>query len=210
MMGDCSLKRSTVSGRVYTKNDYQYITVNTETKSKTVTSLISRSIKPGYEKDYDDWLRRFLEFERKALGYLGTTVVLPGGTNSNIRYIIRRFTDKASMDIWDNSPDVQRLLQEANRYSTRHYEIATGLETWFMLPNLRPVMPPPRWKMAIVVFVAAYTTSMLSRSLLGFLFSDWPLIASTLIYSTILVISLTYLLLPILSRIFKRWLYTGG
>lgn len=120
MMGDCSLKRNTVSGRVYTKNDYQYITVNTETKSKTVTSLINRSIKPGYEKDYDDWLRRFLEFERKALGYLGTTVVLPGGTNSNIRYIIRRFTDKASMDIWDNSPEVQRLLQEANRYSTRN------------------------------------------------------------------------------------------
>ena len=52
-------------------------------KSKTVTSLISRSIKPGYEKDYDDWLRRFLEFERKALGYLGTTVVLPGGANYN-------------------------------------------------------------------------------------------------------------------------------
>jgi antibiotic biosynthesis monooxygenase (ABM) superfamily enzyme len=146
MMGDCSLKRNTVSGRVYTKNAYQYITVNTETKSKMVTSLISRSIKPGYEKDYDDWLRRFLEFERKALGYLGTTVVLPGSTNSNIRYIIRRFTDKASMDIWDNSPEVQRLLQEANRYSTRHYETATGLETWFMLPNLKPVMPPPRWK----------------------------------------------------------------
>ena len=69
-MGDCLLKQIIVSGRVYTKNDYQYFTVNTETKSKTVTSLISRSIKPGYEKDYDDWLRRFLEFERKALGYL--------------------------------------------------------------------------------------------------------------------------------------------
>ena len=53
--------------------------------SKTVTSLISRSIKPGYEKEYDDWLRRFLAFERRALGYLGTTVVIPGGTSSNIR-----------------------------------------------------------------------------------------------------------------------------
>jgi uncharacterized protein len=101
----------------YIQKNYQWVTVTIETKSKTVTSLISRSIKPGYEKDYDDWLRRFLEFERKALGYLGTTVVLPGGTNSNRRYIIRRFTDKASMDIWDNSPDVQRLLQEANKYS---------------------------------------------------------------------------------------------
>lgn len=75
--------------------------------SKTVTSLISRSIKPGYEKEYDDWLRRFLAFERRALGYLGTTVVLPGGTSSNIRYIIRRFTDMASLEIWDNSPDAK-------------------------------------------------------------------------------------------------------
>ena len=171
--------------------------------------MISRSIKPGYEKDYDDWLRRFLEFVRKALGYLGTTVVLPGGTNSNIRYILRRFTDKASMDIWDNSPDVQRLLQEANRYSTRTLRNSHRSRNMVHAPNLKPVMPPPRWKMAIVVFVAAYTTSMLSRSLLGFLLSDWPLITSTLMYSTILVISLTYLLLPIFSLIFKRWLYPG-
>jgi antibiotic biosynthesis monooxygenase (ABM) superfamily enzyme len=86
--------------------------------------LISRNIKPGYEKDYDDWLRRLLALERKALGYLGTTVVLSGGINSNIWYIIRRFTYKASMEIWDNSPDVRKLIQEVNRYSTRHYEMA--------------------------------------------------------------------------------------
>ena len=158
----------------------------------TVTSLISRSIKPGYEKDYDDWLRRFLAFERKALGYLGTTVILPGGTNSNIRYIIRRFTDKASMEIWDKSSDVQRLLQEVNIYSTRHYATATGLETWFMLPDLKTVVPPPRWKMAIVVFIAA-------RSFLSPLLSEWPLIASTVIITTILVVSLTYIVLPAFS-----------
>jgi uncharacterized protein len=177
--------------------------------SKTITSLISRSIKPGYEKEYDDWLRRFLAFERRALGYLGTTVVIPGGTRSNIRYIIRRFTDRASMEIWDNSPDVEKLLNEANRYSTRHYEMATGLETWFVLPDLKTVVPP-RWKMAIVVFIAAYTTSLLSRSFLSPLYSEWPLVASTIISTTILVVSLTYFALPVLSRLLRRWLYPGS
>jgi antibiotic biosynthesis monooxygenase (ABM) superfamily enzyme len=38
--------------------------------SKTVTSVISRSIRPGYEKDYDDWVQRYLALERKAPGYL--------------------------------------------------------------------------------------------------------------------------------------------
>ena len=53
--------------------------MNVENTSKTVTSVISRSIKPGYEKDYDDWVLRYLALERKALGYLGTTIILPGG-----------------------------------------------------------------------------------------------------------------------------------
>src|SRR5215208_7425917 len=193
-----------MDGRVYTKKDYQYIKVNIESNpSKTVTSLISRRINPGHEKDYDDWLRRFLAFER-------TTVVLPSGTSYNIRYIIRRFTDKASMEIWDNSQDVQKLLKEANRYSTRHYETATGLETWFMLPDLKTVVPPPRWKMAIVVFIAAYTTSLLARSFLSPLLSEWPLIASTVIFTTILVISLTYIALPAFSQLLRRWLYPGN
>lgn len=143
-----------------------------------------------------------LAFERRAMGYLGTTVVIPGGTSSNIRYIIRRFTDRASNEIWDNSPDVQKLLYEANRYSTRHYETATGLETWFVLPDLKTVVPP-RWKMAIVVFIAAYTTSLLSRAFLSPVYSEWPLLASTIISTTILVVSLTYFALPVLSRLLR-------
>ena len=59
-----------------------------------VTSVICRNIKAGKDKDYDDWLRRYLTFERKAPGYLGTTIILPGGASSNSRYIIHRFTNR--------------------------------------------------------------------------------------------------------------------
>lgn len=41
-----------------------------------VTKVVSRKIKPGYEKEYDDWLRRYLAIERKASGYLGTTIIM--------------------------------------------------------------------------------------------------------------------------------------
>ena len=39
-----------------------------------VTTVICRMIKPGHEKDYNYWIRRYLELERKAAGYLGTTI----------------------------------------------------------------------------------------------------------------------------------------
>ena len=69
---------------------------------KEVTEVISRNIKPGREKDYDDWLRRYMILENKVPGYLGTTVIAPGGNTSSVRYIINRFSDKASMDAWES------------------------------------------------------------------------------------------------------------
>ena len=70
---------------------------------KEIIEVISRNIKPGHEKDYDDWLRRYMIHENKVHGYLGTTIIAPGGNTSSVRYIINRFSDKASKDAWGSS-----------------------------------------------------------------------------------------------------------
>jgi antibiotic biosynthesis monooxygenase (ABM) superfamily enzyme len=103
-----------------------------------------------------------------------------------------------------------KLLEEVNNYSERYHETATGLETWFALPTLKTqisLTPPPRWKMAIVVFIAAYAISSLSRFILNPLLEQWPLLGNTVIYTAILVASLTYFAMPVLSRLLRQWLY---
>ena len=174
-----------------------------------VTTVICRKIRPGHEKDYNDWVRRYLTLERKAPGYLGTTIIITGGSKSPLQYIIRRFADKAAMERWDNSEESLKLLKEANDYSTRHYDTSTGLETWFTLPELKTLSqsPPPRWKMAIVIFFAAYAISSLSRYILNPFIAQWPILGNTVIYSAILVVSLTYFALPIGNRLLRHWLY---
>jgi antibiotic biosynthesis monooxygenase (ABM) superfamily enzyme len=176
-----------------------------------ITTVICRRVRPGHEKDYNDWVRRYLTLERKAPGYLGTTMIIPGGSKSPLRYIIRRFADKAVMERWDNSEESLRLLKEANDYSTRHYDTSTGLETWFKLPDLKTLSqsPPVRWKMAIVIFFAAYAISSLSRSILNPFIGQWPMLGDAVIYTAILVVSLTYFALPIANRVLRHWLYPG-
>ena len=61
----------------------------------------------------------------------------------------------------ENSQQSLELIEEANKCSTRYYERATGLETWFTLPYLKAIVAPPKWKMAIVTFIAAYGISSL-------------------------------------------------
>jgi antibiotic biosynthesis monooxygenase (ABM) superfamily enzyme len=54
--------------------------------SKEVIFVVSRNIKAGCEKEYDDWLRRYLILEKKVPGYIGTTIIMQGGSNSVVKH----------------------------------------------------------------------------------------------------------------------------
>ncbi len=179
---------------------------DTERASEEVTVVVNIRIKPGCEKDYDEWLGRFLILERKVPGYLGTITIIETGTDSSARHVIHRFRDKASLEAWENSEDLHKLAEEANKYSTPYRQKATGLETWFTLPDLKAIVPPPRWKMAIVTFIAAYCISLLASFILRPYLGLQPLLFNLFI-TIILVIGLTYFAMPLLSRLLRRWLY---
>jgi len=172
--------------------------------SKEVTEVICRNIVAGHEKDYDDWLRRFMISERRFSGYPGTTIIAPGGNISSVRYVINRFADQASLDAWENSEVALSLIDEVSKYST--LQRVTGLETWFNLPNLKTMSAPPKWKMAIVSFIAAYSISSVAHNILSIYLGQRPLLTE-LLMTIILVIGLTYFAMPLLSRLLRHWLY---
>ena len=89
---------------------------DTERASKEATVVVSVRIRPGCEKDYEEWLGRFLILERKVPGYLGTITIMKTGTNSNARHVIHRFKDKVSLEAWENSEDLRKLREESNKY----------------------------------------------------------------------------------------------
>jgi antibiotic biosynthesis monooxygenase (ABM) superfamily enzyme len=127
-------------------------------------------------------------------------------TDSTVRHIIHRFRDKASLDAWENSEELGKLIAEVDNYSTPYLQKANGLETWFTLPDLRAIVPPPKWKMAIVAFIGAYCISSVSLYVLSLLLEQ-QLLLINLFMNIILVIGLTYFAMPLLSRLLRRWLY---
>lgn len=172
--------------------------------SMEFTEIICRNITSGHERDYDNWLQRFMVSERQFPGHLGTTIIAPGGNISSVRYIINRFADQASLDAWENSEVALSLLEEVNKYST--LQRVTGLETWFNLSNLKTIIAPPKWKMAIVSFIAAYSISSVTQYILSIYLGQRPLLTDILM-TIILVVGLTYFAMPLLSRLLRHWLY---
>jgi uncharacterized protein len=81
------------------------------------------------------------------------------------------------------------------------------MEAWFTLPSQPPIKPPPRYKIAILSWVAVYAL----LSLLGFslapLLAALPAFVRTFIISVIMVLLMTYLVMPWMTQWTKAWLY---
>jgi uncharacterized protein len=186
------------------------MTASTENPQEGTTEVISHEIRPGRERDFDDWLRRILALKVRSPGYLGSTVISPSGGESRLRYVVTRFQDKASLEAWRKSPDRARFFEEVGTYAIPHLDQATGLETYFGLPGRSSFVPPPRWKITAVTLVASFLISLTARFLLDTYFVRLGPPLSTFRFTAILVIVLAYLALPALTRLLQGWLYPAG
>jgi len=174
--------------------------------SEATTVVVRRNITPGYVAQFDDWLRRFIEVERRTPGYLGTTVIVPEGSET-VRYIVHRFESEAASQRWENDPERLAMLAEANRYSTPLLDRQTGLETWFKIPGIPSVLAPPRWKMALVLLAGATLISVTARYLIGGYLATLPVPLAAFLMSAILVVFLTWVVMPNFTRWLRPWLY---
>ncbi len=173
---------------------------------KSVTVVVSRRVLPGHEKDYDAWVRKLVEAATQAPGNTGATMLFPEPGKPGLHHVVLRFTDQDSVHRWEDSYPRQKLSHEADAFSVRSRQEATGLETWFSIPEC-PDLTPPRWKMFLVTSLAVYISSSIIVPVQGRL-EDWPFLAGNILSSLFVVGSLTWGLMPWFSRyIFRKWLY---
>jgi antibiotic biosynthesis monooxygenase (ABM) superfamily enzyme len=65
---------------------------------------------------------------------------------------------------------------------------------------------PPRYKLALLTWAGAYAVITLLLTVLGPAMAPWPLGLRTLVLSTVMVVTLTWLVIPVLTRLFRKWL----
>jgi uncharacterized protein len=69
---------------------------------------------------------------------------------------------------------------------------------------------PARYKLALLTWIGAYALITLTLALLGPAMASWPLALRTLVLSMTMVVSLTWLVMPRLTRLFQPWLTSNG
>jgi antibiotic biosynthesis monooxygenase (ABM) superfamily enzyme len=69
---------------------------------------------------------------------------------------------------------------------------------------------PPRYKLALLTWVGAYAVITAILDLLGPVMAPWPLPLRTLLISVLMVVTLTWLVIPSLTRLFQGWLVSAS
>jgi heme-degrading monooxygenase HmoA len=115
-----------------------------------VSVVVSRTIKPGHEADYEAWLVRAIGAARTFPGHLGADVVRPAA-GGRLYVLIFRFDSEAHLDAWETSPARAALVAEVAPLSEPDLQVRRqpGLETWFNPPDAgtpAPPVPGPRVK----------------------------------------------------------------
>lgn len=174
--------------------------------NQPVKIVIERRARPGAEEALRAWAERFVADASRSPGHEGGSVLSAPGSRSHV--ILLRFASAASMDAWQNSPAYGELIRAADQVSLpgEASQVRSGLETWFTLPDMpAPTKPPPKWKMAVVTWVALLPMVIALAYILAPL--RLPFLAQASLSTAIPVAMLTWVIMPRLTRVLYGWLY---
>ncbi|GAC1524246.1 MAG: antibiotic biosynthesis monooxygenase [Chloroflexota bacterium] len=183
----------------------------TETDTGPVTVSITATVKPGRERDFEEWLQGIGGAASAFAGHQGLNVLRPSGDSHAYVYIFR-FDSYAHLKDWEESQErrqwVERLPDLTQMEPKR--QMITGLEYWFTLPNAPGYPAPPRYKMMLLTLLVIYPLSTVLPPVLRPIISPLPLLLRGLVITILLVFSMTYIIMPRVTRLFALWLFPSS
>ena len=177
-----------------------------------ITVVLSRRVRPGREAEFEGVLARVAREALKFPGHQGVSVLRPVPGGRSIYTIVVHFRSKREWEAWEASPIRAQLLAEAEKLSEGGLEVrqVSGLEGWFQMPGSPVIVPPPRQKMAFVTWLAIFPI-LLVFNLWVLPWLAWiPFLLRLALVSGVTIYLMTYVVMPQMTRLFRRWLYMGS
>ena len=179
------------------------------TAPEAVTVVWSRQAKPGCQAALENVIERLAKAMATAPGYEGVVSLRPRVGHPPIYTMVAHFTSQSDLDAWVSSTIRGRLYAEAESVSVGGLNVqqAAGLEGWFQMPGQPLVVPPPRYKMAIITWLAIFPLLVAANLIATPLLPHVSPLVRLLPVSLVLIALMTWVVMPRMTRWFRFWLY---
>jgi len=174
-----------------------------------LTVVVSRRVIKGKESEFETLSSEMTQRASTFPGYLGATMFRPASPADPEYRIAFKFRDRDSLTVWEESQERAELLTQIESLLVvpSEREVTSGIVTWFTLPGQNPVQPPPKWKMTFVSWLALYPAVTLVFVLFGDLLAQMPLLLRTMAVTVVVMLLMSYVLMPRMTRWFAFWLF---
>ncbi|MGP3923171.1 antibiotic biosynthesis monooxygenase [Streptomyces sp. 8N616] len=179
-----------------------------------VTAVISHEVLPERQEDFERWQEKVLEAQREFPGFMGSEMFRPVQGVQDNWVVAFRFDTREHLDAWLRSGRREKLLEEGRNYfaSFDVRKVGSAFSGWFRFEEGTKEGIPPNWKQAMTVVLALYPTVMVLNLTVGFELGKFgvPDFFGLFISNVCSVAILTWLLMPVVTRAFDRWLAPSG
>ena len=169
---------------------------------------MTRRVRPGHEALYEEFLEGIIAAASVFPGHLGVEVFRPQSSAGEYRTVYR-FDTAEHLRAWLDSDERAAWLERAEPHAigAMRTSFVTGLETWFTLPAQPWAPPPPAYKMALITWVTIFPLITVVVVVTAPLLEGLPLVARLGITTALTVPLMTWVVMPRVTRLMRRWLY---
>lgn len=181
----------------------------THAEDSPVAVNITRRIKPGRVAEFEEWLSGITAAISRFPGFLGAEVSKSGGPMGTDYRIIVKFDSQSDLKRWEDSEELRewiRRVESLQEGSAQRHDVM-GIERWFVRPPSRDAQTPPRYKIVAITWLAIYPLITAVFYFFGDQLLRLPLGFRTLVVTAIIVPAMLYVMMPLMTPLFARWLY---
>ena len=174
-----------------------------------VTVRVTQKVKADHLPAIEDKLGATLALAAEADGFLGANVIKLRGSDGDRLDVLIRFASLAQLDSWRKGDQARRAFAEKGVQLVEPVSLVLeeGSVSWSDLPDAKTVTMPPKWKMAIITWLAIFPTLTIFLWVTRPLFGPMPLVVR-IFFNTIMIAPLmTWVIMPQMTRLFRAWLF---
>ncbi|MEM1181900.1 MAG: antibiotic biosynthesis monooxygenase [Acidobacteriota bacterium] len=179
----------------------------TPAASGKVHIAITRTVKPGCEADFERAIGEFFERAENEPGSTGAYLIRPFRASADNEYgVLRSFNSLEDKERFYRSAVYHEWNQTVAPLvvGTPHKHELHGMEAFFNRPAA-----PPAWKMAIVTWLGVNPAVFLAAEAVRSAGIEPPPLVELMLVNVLVVAGLTWVIMPLLTRLFRRWLEPG-
>ena len=175
------------------------------------TLVVAGKIKRGRESDYERWVGKLVTALHHTPGYDGMTAISSPNPQGSVGALLIRFLSAEALSGREDSPVRHSLIGEGDQFSASYCHAGAGQEVFFSMPGMSSA--PSRWKMCLLTIPTVYLLFNMTLFALVRLVpsaKEWSPTIRMAPVIPIVVVLLTCVCLPPLSRIFASWLFSDA